>query len=212
MRRRRSHQRAVEAILDLIEEGYAPPTAQQIAERAGISIRTVFRLTEDVDSLHAAAVARQSARVAPLYVRLPTQGPLAERLSALVRNRVTIFETISPVRRVAERLALTSEVIAAELARNQQLLRSQVESVLGRELALASRGVREELLDCADLAVSWQTWDQLRRVRGLSRSAAERVVRRLLEAVFAETPPVPSAHPDAADTRKDRANGRDTHP
>ena len=103
-RRLNSYERAVDALLDLIESGNEAPTAQQIAERSGISVRTVFRLTEDIESLHAAAVLRQVQRTAHLYVTLPSTGTFETRLHTLVKNRVTVFETIAPIRRVADRL------------------------------------------------------------------------------------------------------------
>src|SRR5579862_7871802 len=79
-RRLNSYERAVDALLDLIESGNEAPTAQQIAERSGISVRTVFRLTEDIDSLHAAGILRQMERTAHLYITLPKTGPLSARL------------------------------------------------------------------------------------------------------------------------------------
>src|SRR6516162_6461394 len=66
-RRLNSYERAVDAFLDLVESGNDAPTAQQIAERSGISVRTVFRLTEDIESLHAAGILRQMERTAHLY-------------------------------------------------------------------------------------------------------------------------------------------------
>src|ERR1022692_3810814 len=86
-RRLHSMDRAVSAVLDLIAEGVPAPTAQQIADRSGISIRTVFRLTDDVESLHAAALQLQTERVTPLYVDLSTSGPLSDRIAAMVENR-----------------------------------------------------------------------------------------------------------------------------
>src|SRR5580692_11233120 len=77
LRRTQSRERAVDAVLDLIEDGVAWPTAQQIAERSGISIRTVFRLTDDVESLLASAVQRQAEHVARIYVTPPAGGATA---------------------------------------------------------------------------------------------------------------------------------------
>ena len=73
-RRLNSFELAVDALLDLIESGNSSPTAQDIAERSGISVRTVFRLTENIESLHAAVVTRQIERTAHLYVSLPNTG------------------------------------------------------------------------------------------------------------------------------------------
>src|SRR6516164_7407689 len=99
LRRLNSYDRAVGALLDLIQSGIASPTAQQIAEKSGISVRTVFRLTEDIESLHAAGILRQMERTAHLYVTLPKTGPLTTRMRMLVKNRVDVFEAIAPVRR-----------------------------------------------------------------------------------------------------------------
>lgn len=184
LRRLRSYEMAVDAVLDLIGEGIPAPTARQIADRSGISIRTVFRLTQDVESLHAAAVHRQAERVAPLYTTLPTDGPLPERIGALVENRAAVFEVISPVRLVAERLAPGSPVIADGLIRNGEFLRVQVASVFEAELCEMDRTQRRQVLYAADVAAGWGTWDQLRRANGLSRNESVRVVRRLLEGVL----------------------------
>jgi AcrR family transcriptional regulator len=167
-------------VLDLIAEGVPSPTAQQIADRSGISIRTVFRLTEDVESLHAAAVQHQVDRIAPLFVPLPTEGSTDERIRALVANRAVIYEAIAPVRRIAERLAPGSPGIARGLEYNHRFLRSQVAEVFDTELSQMKRPLARDALDAADVASSWETWDQLRRVRKLSVEESARVVRLLL--------------------------------
>ena len=41
----------VDALLVLLKKGILEPTAQQIADEAGISIRTVFRQIEDMETL-----------------------------------------------------------------------------------------------------------------------------------------------------------------
>jgi AcrR family transcriptional regulator len=184
LRRVRSYDQAIDAVLDLIGEGVESPTAQQVADRSGISIRTVFRLTEDVESLHAAAVQRQIERLTPHFTPISPVGPLSPRVAALVENRATLFETIGPVRRVAERLAATSTEIAEPMERGRQLLRAQMSNVFRSELALISGTARRDVLNAIDVTASWEVWDQLRRARGLSRKDSERTVRRLLEGVL----------------------------
>jgi AcrR family transcriptional regulator len=183
-RRLDSYDRAVDAVLDLIGEGVPSPTAQQVAERSGLSIRTVFRLTEDVESLHAAAIARQTERTAPLYVDVAADGPLGQRMAALVSNRGTIFEAIDPARSVAERLAVTSPRLAEGLALQHRVLRAQVAATFAPELSRLPKKRRRDVLNAADVASSWETWDQLRRTRRLSRRESERVMERLLGGVL----------------------------
>ena len=179
-RRLNSYRRAVDALLDLIEAGNDAPTAQQIAERSGISVRTVFRLTEDIESLHAAAVMRQIERTAHLYVELPKTGTFESRLRTLVHKRVDVFETIAPVRRVAGRLADSSERIAEGMELQKLMLRNQVAEVFERELKAFPRQRRATALDAADVAAGWETWDQLRRGKGLSVTSSTRVMELLV--------------------------------
>jgi len=181
LRRVNSYERAVDALLDLIQSGNPAPTAQQIAEKSGISVRTVFRLTEDINSLQARAVDRQIRRTADLYVKLRTTGGLGARIRALVENRATVFETVAPIQRVADSLAGTSPQIADGMAMLHHLLRTQIAELFERELGRISRVRRPDALDALDVVAGWETWDTLRRLQGLSVSSSARVVRLLLE-------------------------------
>ncbi len=187
-RRLNSFERAVDALLDLIESGNSSPTAQDIADRSGISVRTIFRLTEDIESLHAAAVTRQIERTAHLYVSLSSSGTVTSRARALVRNRSAIFETIAPVRRVGDRLADTSPQIADALQVHHLVLRMQIQELFAVELKAMSRGRRETVLDALDVAAGWETWDQLRRLRELPVADAVRVMNLLVTASLGSRP------------------------
>ena len=50
-RSQRSRQAMVQALFDLVGSGVLQPTAQQVARRAKVGIRTVFRHFSDMDSL-----------------------------------------------------------------------------------------------------------------------------------------------------------------
>lgn len=183
-RRAKSYATAVDAVLDLIAELGTVPTAQQIAERSGMSIRTVFRLTEDTEQLHAAAMHRQIERTAVLHVEPPRDGPLADRIRVLVEGRAAVFEAIAPVRRVAEKLALTSQLIFDGLEFHHAMLRAQVEATFDPELDLLGPADRTDVLNAVDVASGWETWDQLRRMKGLTPRASQRVVQILLNGVL----------------------------
>jgi AcrR family transcriptional regulator len=183
-RRINSFDRAVDALLDLIDSGNPSPTAQDIAQRSGISVRTVFRLTEDIESLHAAAVLRQMERTAHLYVELPNKGSATSRAQALVRNRSAVYETIAPIRRAGDRLANASPQIADGLQLHHLVLRMQIEELFAAELRAMSRVRREAALNALDVAASWETWDQLRRLKGLSVAESVRVMNILVAAAL----------------------------
>ena len=169
----------VDAILDLLIQGETRPTAQQVSDRSGVSMRTIFRLFDDMTSLHQAAIERQADRVLALMVPLPDTGPLAMRVEAVVTSRARVFEAISPVRRAAVRLAATSPNIATELGRAAELFRAQVAEALRRELD-RDPGT----LDAVDLVTSWEAWERLRTVQGLTVRQAGAVVRLTLTALL----------------------------
>jgi hypothetical protein len=71
------------------------------------------------------------------------------------------------------------------------MLRTQVAELFEDTLASMPPNRRVTALDAADVAAGWETWDLLRRTRGLVAPAAAKVVVALLEGVL--TPPTAGA-------------------
>ena len=138
-RRHRSRDLAVDALLDLLNEGVVRPTAQQVAERSGVSLRSIFRIFDDVESLNAAACARQVTRVRHLFVDVPAEGTLDTRIDQVVTINGRLYESIAPVRRAALRAAPESAAVQETLARARGWVRAEVERVFAEELATAGR-------------------------------------------------------------------------
>lgn len=179
LRAERSRQAAVEAVLDLLEEGGPDPTAQRVADRSGVSLSTIFRLYEDLDALHAAAIATQGERVAPMIVEFRHDAALEERIRQLVDNRARLYEAISPVRRFAKRLAPSSERIGTHLRLFDDFLRRQALGLFDRELSADAT-----VYELVDALTSWDTWERLRVGQGLSiRRAKSAVATGLLRAL-----------------------------
>src|SRR3990170_316695 len=110
-RRHRSRDLAVDALLDLLNEGIARPTAQQVAERSGVSLRSIFRIFDDVQSLHTAASDRQMSRVRHLFVDINATGTLEERVRTTVATTSRLYESVGPIRRAALRAAPESATL-----------------------------------------------------------------------------------------------------
>jgi hypothetical protein len=113
------------------------------------------------------------------------------RVRRLVAHRRAVFESIAPVRRVADRLAAGSERIAEGLALQHRVLRTQVAELFAGELKSMPPARRAVTLDAADVVAGWETWDQLRRTKSLSAPAAAKVVAALLDGVLRPGPPGP---------------------
>jgi TetR/AcrR family transcriptional regulator, regulator of autoinduction and epiphytic fitness len=176
LRAERTRRLVVEALLDLVQAGELHPTAQQVSDRSGVSMRSIFRLFQDVDALHSAAIAAQLERVAHLFEAPDAAGPVESRLAALVAQRTRLYETIAPVRRMALRLAPRSHPIAAELARANAILHEQLAELFAPELAAMLPGRRAEVIEALDALTSWETWERLRAPQGLEAGEAARIV------------------------------------
>src|SRR3954469_10856930 len=66
LRRERNREAVIEAFLVLVREGNFDPGGAEIAERAGVSHRSVFRYFDDLADLMMTAIAREVERSLPL--------------------------------------------------------------------------------------------------------------------------------------------------
>jgi len=186
-RSERSRRAVVGALLDLFEEGDVRPTAAQIAQRAGVSLRSVFQHFESLETLFAAAADLQMERLAPLLVPIPTGGSFGARLSMLVTRRSRVLEAIAPVRRASLRVEPFSEEVRTRLEQARARGRREMERVFARELAELAPAERRDVAAALGAAASWSTWEHLRRHQGLSVERARKVLARMIAALLGRT-------------------------
>jgi AcrR family transcriptional regulator len=186
----RNRDAIVDGILSCYGAGILRPTAVEVAERAGVSVRSVHNHFADMESLRAEVAELQWARLAPVAEAIASDGALVARIGALVDVRGALFEAATPVRRAAVLVRHESPTIARNLARAERRLRRQVELVFAPELERAG-DARAELLEALDVLTSWETWERARSQQRLSPAAARRVVERTITALLA-----PHARPD----------------
>lgn len=187
--RDRNRDLVVDTLLDLFNDGNLNPGAQEVADRSGVSRRSVFRYFDDMDGLCRAAIERQIARVSHL-LELPAigQGSLAERIRRLVGQRLRLYETIAPVARVSRLRAPFQPILAAELRTSRAFLRQQLEKHFAPELGALTPARRRATLAAADVLCSYESFDLLREAQGLTIEQTGRVLRRALSALLgAET-------------------------
>lgn len=172
----RTRAAVVDAMLDLIDEGDLRPTAPRIAERAGVSLRSVFQHFKDLDSLFVEAAQRQLERLKPVLDEdLPVDGPIAARIDRLVDQRARLWEAATPLRRAAQLSEFESQMLANLLQAAHDARRADLVQVFADEIERDP-----EVLDALDLVTSWSAWDALRTRQHLDVEAAAAVVRRTL--------------------------------
>jgi AcrR family transcriptional regulator len=176
LRSERSRSAIVDAALALIREGMVVPTAQQIAKRAGVGVRTFFRHFEDMESLFAAVDAdRRDAYVALFSLGEP-DGTLDERLHHVVQQRAAAYERAKNFFLSTQAQFWKSDRVQKNYARSQRDLRKGLERWIP-ELSLLPHHQRETV----DAIVSFEFWHRLRTHQGLSRKVSVEIVTRVLE-------------------------------
>ena len=183
-RSERSREAIVTALFELVGRGVLQPTAQQVADRAGVGMRSVFRHFSEMESLHRAMDARLEAEAAKILVAGERGGPLEQRVRALLAQRLALFERVAPYKRSANLLRWRSKFLQERHLRMQRLLRADLARWLP-ELSRAAPDVREAI----DLALSFEAWDRLRVDQRLSAQQAATVVERIATALLRDVTP-----------------------
>jgi AcrR family transcriptional regulator len=174
-----SRDRIVRAMLDLISAGDVTPSAEAVACRAGVGLRTVFRHFENMESLYQQINALMSAEIRPMAERPFASSEWKARLAEIIDRRIGIFERIMPFKIAADVHRHRSAFLAAQAA---QLVRDQ-RAALSAVLPDDKRD-DASLIEGLDLLLCFDTWRRLRKDQKLTRPHARAVLQRLVGAVI----------------------------
>ena len=186
-RRDRNRLLVLDAVIELFSEDQLIPSTQAVADRSGVSLRSIYRYFDDQEALLRAAIARHFERMEPLAT-VPDlgEGPLEERIERLVATRLRLYRAVGPTARAARASAGTSDVVAGEAARAQHALLRQVELQFAPELAQLDAAEARAMLGTVDALCQLGAIDHLDVARGLTAEEIHdtlvRAIRRLLAA------------------------------
>jgi AcrR family transcriptional regulator len=185
-RAERTRRAVIEAHIALIRAGELKPTGAQIAERAGVSLRSLWGHFGDLETLFAATGAELLRRQDDAYEPVDPSRPLDERIDAYCRLRAEHLEFIAPFARSSEIRAPFSR----ELQRNRlrYLERAVVESrvLFAREFEGVDCAVPRQIENSIGIATTWPMWVSLRDVLRLSVPEAVEVMKRAVSALLTE--------------------------
>lgn len=184
-RRRRSQDsraRIVQAMLELVHGGDPSPSAELVAARADVGLRTVFRHFKDLESLYREMSAVIQTELMSL-VRTPFKGVTwRERVLELVERRGWAYEKIGPFRRAAEVHRRNSPALAMDHAKMVEVSRD----ILRRELPAEFAKDRTRF-EAIDLLLSFDAWNRLRLDQDLSPKRATEVLQSVIAGLLDET-------------------------
>jgi len=167
----------VDALLALVSEGDLRPTVPRVADRARLSLRSVFHHFSDVDALLGAALDRQQERCAGLPRGVPLEIALPARVERFVRQRARVCEEMMPVLRAL----LQHEPHSPKLAeRLRALHRVEHDETLASFVDAIEQAPDRAMLEAVlTTATSSFTWHTLRVHQGLTVEGARRAMQRL---------------------------------
>lgn len=181
LRSERSRQAIIDATEDLMNDGNLIPTAQAIAERAGVGIRSFFRHFADMDSLFTAVDEQGRDRYEARFLGGDRDGELEERILHAVERHAEGYEAERNTILSTAALLWRSEVLRNNYARYQRGLRKDLDDWLP-ELKKLSRRKREAV----DAIASFEMWHRLRYHQGLSKASAIRLLVELISGLLEE--------------------------
>jgi TetR/AcrR family transcriptional regulator, regulator of autoinduction and epiphytic fitness len=161
----RTHEKIIEALFQLVGEGTIRPRAEEIAERADVAVRTLFRHFDDMDGLIAAGRDFLTTLFETRGDQLELVGTLEERARGFAKQQCELFEG---VRNYVLFYAANSRTIHDDnrfRTTTGQERRLRVWTALP-ECAAATAQARTTV----EFLFSFQHWDQLRYEQGLSEN------------------------------------------
>ncbi len=135
LRRERNRERVVDAYIELLREGVPHPTAADLARRAELTARSVYRYMEDDSSLK-----QEVGRRIVSQVRMPEPAAgwdghsLRERIDTVLSFAMDVYDRSAPIMRVARANLATGPVVEDAVRSIRQLVREQIETVFAAEL------------------------------------------------------------------------------
>ena len=178
VRAERTRQALVDALLGLLDAGELSPTAAAIAQRAGVSERSVFQHFPDREALFEAVARQQYERVMPTLLPVDASLPLDERIDQFTRRRARLYELIGGVRRAALLLEHESLAVVGWLTTARRAKAADAERVFRRELEATPADEREPLRAALIAVCAWPAWESWRTHQrlGVNRARAAMAV------------------------------------
>tara|TARA_B110000090_G_scaffold116845_1_gene130190 strand:- start:160 stop:750 length:591 start_codon:yes stop_codon:yes gene_type:complete len=177
-----SKQAIIEAMLEMIGEGILIPSAQQVSDRAGVGIRSVFRHFENMESIFIMADETRRTRYEDDFLGGDRQGGVEERILLMVEHHAKGYELHGNVMLSTKSQRWRYATLRKNYGRYQRGLRKNLEDWLP-ELAALDVGTREAV----DGIASFEFWNRLRDHQGLSKRAAIDVVVKMLNGLVKAT-------------------------
>ncbi len=179
LRSQRNRERIISAMMDLVRTGDLTPSAEAVAEKAGVGLRSVFRHFEDMESLYREMGVAIRAEVQLLTAKPSDTADWRQGLVQWVEQKTRAFEQVTMFFLAGRVLLHKSPTVRADHDKGVEMERKALRKLLPAEI---SRD--RELFDALELVTSFDTWVRLRQDQNLSVRRSREVMQRLVASVL----------------------------
>jgi AcrR family transcriptional regulator len=170
LRSERTRQLIIEACLSLLRDTSQMPTAVQIAELAGYSVRSIFERFPDLNALRLAVTDYQLAQALALAPQRGADGNRETRLRSQVNTRAHTCERGVAVWRVLLQFADQDATgqLKQRIARARETTIGRIELMYRAELSSVPEDEGRQLLIALEALTDMESWALMREQHGLS--------------------------------------------
>lgn len=173
-----TRKRIVTGFIELIAEGIVVPTAEQVALRAGIGLRTVFRHFDDMETLYR-EVGTHVSMLIDQVLQIPLKAPDWQgKLIESIQVRAPLYEKLMPFH-IASHVHRHNSPFVEKYMQQLHMLECAILQIILPYSILNDRPRFEALVQ----ALSNDAWVRLRREQKLSSDAAAKVMQMSAEAL-----------------------------
>jgi AcrR family transcriptional regulator len=189
LRSERTRQLIIEAYLDLLRESPEVPTAAQIANRAGYSVRSVFERFADLMALSLATADHAFAQGTAQAVIRNVDADRQTRLRTQVETRAQTCERWLPLWRALLLHQNKSDLLKGRLVYMREAIVARLQLMYRPELSTLTESERKQLLIALEGLTDFENWGRMRDHYGLSVEAACDVWIKAIDRLLPPTPP-----------------------
>ena len=172
-RRRASRRKIIDCTRELIIEGYAEPTAEQVSHRTSLTTRTLFRHFPDMKSLYLEVLSEgRELALAVMDEPLPP-GNTTQMLHTIVERRARVYEHLLPTQISRTMLLHRSDQAKSDTRNDVKRRRKRLRAIL------PPGAIADPLMfEAIDGVLGVMFWVSLRRDQKLSAKRAQEVMLR----------------------------------
>jgi len=179
LRSERSRQLIIAAMIELVGEGNLIPTTQQVAERADVGIRSVFRHFDDMDSIFETTNTLMLKVTKPLFVGGDRSGAIEVRILHATEQLTNGYASAKNFMLSGQIRMWNTPVIKKNYILNQQRIQKELEDWIPEILSLSELGKQS-----AYALSSFDYWLQLREVQNVSNKDCIEIISNQISHLF----------------------------